>query len=508
MTLRHGYFSGSGYTYHAYPESSPDRLALLCLLRSHRPPDLAGEFRLLELGCGQGVQLCLQAANYPQARFLGIDFNPEHIAHARALAASAGLTNIAFREGDFLALEQEPEALGEAFDLVVAHGVLGWVAPSVGAALMRLSSAALRPGGVFYLSYNTLPGWVSAMPFQHLIRTLHGVHGDGLPALEEARKQFDALKRANAQIFNAQPGLAPRLETLAGQDPAYLLHEYNHSAWQPLYANQVIEAARDQNLSYLGTANLAENFDGLLPEAYRQLLRQPQDDALRELQRDLLTNQVFRRDVYVKGRDPLWPNEASAAIDRLLLQRLQDPQSMPPEQLFKFRLSFGEMQGNPEWFRALLESMGEQPVSIAALKALHAGTALPELLQNLTLLIASKAVVAVPAARDHGPAHRFNAHIVEQVAAGAPYRFLACPVSGNIHFGSDIELLAVHALQKGHPEADLAEAIGAALQALDRHPMADGRQLKGDERHRALQQIAETFLQTTLPQLRRLGALP
>ena len=104
MTLRHGYFTGAGYTFDAQSEPSPERLAFLALLNRHRPPEIGGPFQLLELGCGQGFNLCLQAANYPQARFLGIDFNPEHIAHARSLAAASGLGNVRFEQADFLEL--------------------------------------------------------------------------------------------------------------------------------------------------------------------------------------------------------------------------------------------------------------------------------------------------------------------------------------------------------------------------------------------------------------------
>ena len=508
MTLRHGYFTGTGYTYRAYSEPSPDRLALLCLLRGHRAPDLGAPFRLLELGCGQGVQLCLQAANYPQASFLGIDFNPEHIAHARSLAAAAALDNVEFRLGDFVELEKDPESLGEPFHMVLAHGVLGWISPVVGAAMMGLSSAVLRPGGLLYLSHNTLPGWLPMLPFQHLIRTLQGSRGDGLPALEAARGLFSELREANAQLFAAQPGLDPRLQALAGMDQSYLLHEYNHSAWQPLYINEVIAAARDLNLAYLGTASLAENFDGLLPEPHRQLIRRQQDEALTELMRDLLTNQSFRRDVYIKGRDPLWSRESVLELDRLNLRRLLDPATLPQDHSFRFRLSFGEVDGSNEWFRALLECMGDEVISLGELRQLNPATPLPELLQNLCLLIGSNAIVMAPPERDPEPALRLNARIASLAAAGAPYRTLACPLSGNIFQLNDVDLLAVHALQSGCAEQDLVAALSESMQALDLNPMSEGQPLTGSERQKALQQLSEAFLRTTLPVLRRLRALP
>lgn len=507
MTLRHGYFTGTGYTYGAYSEPSPERLALLCLLRGQRPPDLSAPFRSLELGCGQGVHLCLQAANYPQAQFLGIDVHPDHIAHARSLAAAAGLENIAFRQEDFLDLERNPAALNQEFDLVTAHGILSWVSPRVGSVLMRLAAAALRPGGLFYVSYNTLPGWLASLPLQHTIRSLQGRSRQGIAAVEATQNLFRALKDVGAQVFDAQPGLAPRLEGLIGKDPSYLVHEYNHSEWQPLYANQVIEAALEQSLSFLGSATLADNFDGLLPKPYSQLLQQQSEPALKELVRDLLTNQSFRRDVYVKGSDPLWTLEALARLDELRLMRVVGQEVFQEDDAFHFPLGFGEVQGSRDWFLALMRHFSDQPLVFADLRARMPTTLLPELLQNLVLLIAKGILVVVPPERDPQPAHRFNALIAERVAAGAPYRSLACPVSGNIHALSDTDLLLFHASLKGHRQSELVEILDQALRALQWTPTREDQSLEGEARQEALMQLSQSFSRTTRPLLERLGVI-
>lgn len=510
MTQRHGYFTGAGYSFGAYREPSPERLAFLSLLRSHRPIDPAGPFRLVELGCGQGLHLCLQAANYPQAQFLGIDFHAEHIAHARSLAAAGGLTNITFLQADFLELETSPtQAIpwGEA-DLVVAHGILGWVAPQVGACLMRLAERALRPGGLFYLSYNTLPGWLAAMPFQHTVRSLQSQGRDGLPALQAARQLFSDLRQANAQLFEAQPALGRRLDQLDRLDTAYLLHEYGHSQWQPLYANQVIDQAQQIGLSYLGSASLADNFDGLLPVPYRSQLQQQSDPTLRELMRDLLTNQSFRRDVYAKGIDPLWTQDSLAALDQLRVCNMLDQQASAHQDAFRFRVSFGEIQGNRDWFLGLLERLGDQPRTLAELREqLPTRPSLPELLQNLTLLISSDALVIVPPERDAGPGQRFNAHLAACVAAGAPYRTVACPLSGNVRAVSDIEFLALHALRQQGPHADLPAAIDAGLRSLGRQLQREGQPMADAERSAEINQLGDRFRQNVLPQLYRLRVL-
>ncbi|MEB3331326.1 MAG: class I SAM-dependent methyltransferase [Synechococcaceae cyanobacterium] len=508
MTLLHGYFSGQGYTFGAYAEQSPERLATVALLRSQRPPDLAGSFQMLDIGCGQGFNLCLQAAAYPQARFTGIDINTDHIAHARSLARAAGLGNVRFLEGDFLSIQSQFGELREQFDFAVAHGILGWVGPQVGDAMLALSAWALRPGGLFYLSYDTLPGWLPMLPFQHAVRSFMHRLPDGLPSLQAAISLFRELRDSQAQVFPAQPALTSRLDAMDTLDPAYLLHEYNHQQWQPQFSNAVIGKARQLGFHYLGSANLAENFDGLLPQPFRQLLQNQPDEEMKELVRDLLLNQAFRRDVYAKGRDPIWALEASNAVRSLRLLRLVGEEPLNDEKAFHFSLSSGEVQGRPERFRQLVESLGEAPISIEELlKANPETPEIPELLQNLTLLLSKGWVCLVPPTQDHEPARRFNAFIAASVTDGGPYRAVAAPVAGNLQQLSDIDLMALHAHLQGWPIEDLATIIQTNLQLLNRSLQRDGQALTGEALTEELAKRALGFRDRILPLLRRIGAV-
>src|SRR3546814_15374578 len=96
------------------------------LLHGFRVPDARAPFRYLELGCGQGFGLCLLAALYPHGAFVGVDFNPEHIAHARELAHGAGLSNVRFEEADFSALAAQWPADYGQFNYVALHGIYSW----------------------------------------------------------------------------------------------------------------------------------------------------------------------------------------------------------------------------------------------------------------------------------------------------------------------------------------------------------------------------------------------
>jgi hypothetical protein len=295
---------------------------------------------------------------------------------------------------------------------------------------------------------------------------------------------------------------------LAQLNPTYLLHEYNNSHWQPLYANQVIEPLRELGLSYLGSATLTDNFESLLPvPIQKQILRQS-DPGVRELVRDLCTNQGFRRDVYVKGLDILWPREAHAALEQVRVCGLMDQDALNDESSYRLNLGWGEYQGNREWFAALMAGLRDEPCSLAELRQfIPADTTQRLLLQNLSLLLGLRAVAIVPGERERGPSQRLNAQIAARVAAGATYVGVACPLSGNIHKLSGIELLVLNALNQGCSEVDLPAAMDAGLRSLEQPLLRDGRHVLESERQAELERLAEEIRHRTLPLLRRLGVV-
>ena len=96
-----GYVSDVAYTLGFYRELAPAFLNFACLVNGVEGPPLDRPLRYCELGCGRGYGTILLAAANPESEFVGIDFNPSHIAEARALATRAGLSNIAFHELSF-----------------------------------------------------------------------------------------------------------------------------------------------------------------------------------------------------------------------------------------------------------------------------------------------------------------------------------------------------------------------------------------------------------------------
>ena len=134
----------------AFPQTHPDRLALLAVLHGldPAPPDAA---RVLEVGCGDGMNLVAMAAHAPGLSAAGFDLVDPAL--GRAAAAELGLANVRLEQGDLL-----DGADRGTFDYVVAHGVYAWVPDPVREALMALIARSLAPHGVAFVSYNALPG--------------------------------------------------------------------------------------------------------------------------------------------------------------------------------------------------------------------------------------------------------------------------------------------------------------------------------------------------------------
>src|ERR1700729_2623003 len=87
-------------------ELSPPLLRAAAALNGFTPPP-ADDFDYCELGCGTGDTTNTLAAAHPNARFVGVDFNAEHVAFARGLAERGGLANVRFLERDFAELARE-----------------------------------------------------------------------------------------------------------------------------------------------------------------------------------------------------------------------------------------------------------------------------------------------------------------------------------------------------------------------------------------------------------------
>ena len=305
------------YVRHFIADLSPARLRLVAALNGLEPPPDV-DFDYCELGCAHGDTLVALAAAYPEARFLGVDLSAAHVASAKRLARDGAVENVGVLERDFADLVSED--IGE-FDYIVAHGVLSWVSPDKRKALLDFAKAKLKPGGLLHVSYNAMPGWASVEPLRQLLLFGGAAAARGAAAdssLERARRGLafaQSMERAGADYFAKNPAASEMLETMAKAGLPYVVHEYLHEHWAPMYFARVAWEMAASDLHFVGGLPVHSNFrDTAVSEAQERLLATVTDRATFESLKDFATDEFFRRDVFVKGTPP-----RSAATTNLYL---------------------------------------------------------------------------------------------------------------------------------------------------------------------------------------------
>ena len=482
-----GYNADIAYTHGAYRELSPGYLSYVCLLNGIRPPRTDRPFRYCELGCGQGMTLNILAATHPQGRFTGIDFNPLHVAGARRLAEEAGLANVAFHERSFqdVAAGALPAAeAGDGFDFIVLHGVYSWISPENRRAVVDILEKTLKPGGLVFVSYNSMPGWAPFLPLQKLMLA----HAAANPARSD--RQLDAalgfinrLSEAGAGYFAANSAIGQHLATIAGQDRRYLTHEYLNTHWEPLGHAQVAQDLARAKLGYAGSANIPHNFDDLSvrPEL-RSILADIADPTLAETARDFAMNQVFRRDVFIRGLDRMPAADAAAELRRRRLT-LTVPRGKAG---LAMSVPLGELRHDPGLGLPILDALAAGSPSLGEIEAM------PEMARHdfgtisrfVALLIASNQAypLAEPSEEAHQAAGRLNRVIARRMLVDESLFFLASPTVG-LGIGTDpLERIVLAGLLAGQPVdvhplsgfvTDGLRALGHGVSAEDGSPISD-----------------------------------
>jgi SAM-dependent methyltransferase len=498
MPWDHGYFSSSSYTAGVYRELAPAWLDFAALLKGHQPPrSHEGEaFAYLELGSGMGLGLCLLAAAYPEGRFTGIDFQPDHIVHSRRLAQQLGLSNIQFQEADFLRLASDPGSLAAAHHYVVAHGIATWITAPIQQALLQLAAAALNPGGIFYCSYNTFPGWLGASAFQHLGELLRQRQGDAsaAQAFQQAAASLTSLlgsEESPSALALAQPALRRRLAQIPTQSPAYLLQEYANQGWQPLYVAELHQRCAAHKLRFHASATLPENFLELLPANVRSVVQAATDPTLRQSLQDLAINQSFRRDLFLRGVASSTDSELRQRLGLINL-RLQEA---PATETISFETSFGQVSGVPERYQQVEACLAQGPRSFGQVLE-DTQLKLAELAKIVSLLLhAGRLGFDRCACADFERARHVNEQLLTLIRSGRSYANLLAPASGSSVGFSLVEVLLLEGQRRQLGGRELEQHLLDALKAM-------GRSLKGEPAP-----LLSAFSERQ-PRLQALGVLP
>ncbi len=487
MDWAEGYPAGSDYTFGYYRQLNPvfARFALAAAGIA-MPPIRAA----CELGYGQGVSVAVHAAA-SGADWWGTDVMPGQAAYARALAGpGAHLAEQAFAE--FCARDDLPE-----LDFVCAHGIWSWVSAENRAVIVDFLRRKLRPGGVFYVSYNTEVGWAGLHPFRHLLlRHTELMSAPGTSRIEALRQAVPFLERVFAaqSVYAAQNPMAPAMLARMAQGPnAYHTHEYLGQHWNPMSLADVAAELAPAKLSHGCSARILDRVAALtLLPRQRTLVDGIQDPDFRATVEETLTGVRFRRDYWVKG-----PRRPGASEQAETLANLRVVLVEPACDVGAVRPSThsGEVELPAAMFRPLLDILADhRPQRLGDMVEALASQGLGGRDVVQAALVLCDLGVLQPAHDDDasiaaaaGLSGALNARILERARHGGEIGHLASPVTGGATEVDRLQQLLLLAERDG---ASPAEQAGFAAAELDQ--LADGVQAAANRFHAGRRTVLRT----------------
>lgn len=504
MDWSEGYVADLGYVRGCYRELGASMQAFILAANGYEAPDLNAPFTKVELGCGYGVSLLLEAAVYPHAQFFGVDFNPDHITWAKRIAAQAQLNNVHFLEMSFADLLGSP--IPDA-DFVGLHGVWSWVSDENRQAISRFLDRRLKSGGLAMVSYNVLPGQSANRTLRELMmRKYRSIAGPTASRVKESLAFAAEFRDLSAPIFTKNVDLSDQLNKITVMPPRYLAHEYFNQDWHLFYHHEVAEALAKVRLSYIGTARPIENLEKLSFQApFLKLLEKvaPQE---RETLKDLYLNRMFRFDIYGRGLEKIGP---IGSVDHILKSRfaLVGDRSKFAEGVlnttagaFKYKKElhqpiFDRLETSTACGQDFVFQPGPRPLTPA------------DVTEMLSILIDVGIIsTALP---DDGlelrteRTKRLNQVLLERMQKGEDIGFLISPVSGVPYSAVDFVQYFMSALNLDKEPILFAWSL---LKALGKRMMKDGKPIDGREQNiKELELRFQEFERDHKPRLKRLG---
>jgi SAM-dependent methyltransferase len=521
MSWDHGYFSDNTYINYFYVELAPNWIDFALLVKGIHPPrpQEGATFSYLELGSGMGFNLCLLAAAYPEGSFVGVDFQPEHVAYSQWLSTSLGLTNLRFLEADFIELQGDASLLGPSpqagggFHYVAAHGIATWVTPPVQEALLAVAAASLIPGGVFYCSYNTSPGWLGQGLFRHLAELERQRHDPSRPELAYQAAATSLLELlGDSEHPNALGKVLPALHRdmveIASKPPNYLLHEYGNQGWNPIPVSELHGRCSQHKLRYVATATLPELFDELLVKDLHPIVLDESNPIIRQTLLDLATNKTFRRDLFSHGAIRFVSRSRLRALSEV---RVRLNQAQPIDR-YSFITSFGEIVGPEGPYSALEAALEQGPMTLETLQA-ATQLAPEELLPMVSLLLSSNRLCLdrhTAGEKATPSCQKVNAALMALMKEGHDLAALTSPASGSGVAFNVLEAMCLEAQTQGLNDDEVATCVLMGVGAMD----GQIRDKQGQpitetaDQVRNISELAGQLARVRLPQLRSLGVLP
>jgi hypothetical protein len=202
---------------------------------------------------------------------------------------------------------------------------------------------------------------------------------------------------------------------------AYLVHELMPANWEPFAVTDVRAAMRSIGLMPVGSATLIQNYDSfVLGQASRSTLAAIADADVRELARDILIDQAFRRDVYVRAGQPLNEDERRSQLIATAFALTR------PAEMIEYAVQSpaGKLRYDSPTSRAIVAALAAGPRSLAdIIKEL--GLAAQDVVANALVLCGALALRPVEGTST--TVANLNQTICRRLGTPDEIRFLALP---------------------------------------------------------------------------------
>jgi len=256
-----------------------------------KPADI-NHCRVLEVACGDGLNLTSVAMSLPQAECIGIDLALAGIKKGQDRAHRLGLKNIDLRQFDLMDIGAD---LGR-FDFIIAHGIYSWVPERVRDRLLQICKQNLTAKGVAYVSYNTYPGGHMRDLVREMMRFHVSEFDDPRQRVTQARALIKFIIDSGTEPDLYRMVLQKEFERISEFTDSSLFHDDLAELNAPVYFYQFVDHATRHGLKYLSEAHFFEIQTGIFSDKVVDVLNRMSDSAVaKEQYLDFLKCRRFRQ---------------------------------------------------------------------------------------------------------------------------------------------------------------------------------------------------------------------
>lgn len=492
---------GDGKTKAGFNELSPSFINFALTLAGQTAPDLGEAFTYAEIGCGFGLSVSAWAAQYPAGDFYALEPGPVPAAWLTKLAGASGLGNLHVLERSFaqMASDDLPQ-----FDYIVLHGSLSLIPGADRERIRDFIGKFLKPGGAVYLGYNAQPGWTAAEPLRRII--VEGARATGeknpLLALTQGLNFLKELKDAGAVYFKNMESAAGWLDgwfNWIQRDSGSMVSELLHAEHKAFYFSEMVDFLAEAKVSYVGSLDLANYLEPLItpPDFLKRLEQVNGSLALRETVKDFLYNNAFRRDIFVKGPQPLTKAKATKALGKLAVTLCSQPANLEGEVILKnVRVSLKK-----EVYQPVIDFLAKGTATLAAVVK-ETGLDFTAAAQAVTVLLALGWAQLSPVGTKAETVRHYNVALDELLGAES-FRQMLTANAGWLAGGPMERLYALATIKGEDPAKFIGETIAERGWTLSR----DDKPLTGDELAGYLAEQVKRLDGQIKPNLKTLGLI-